>query len=353
MQTNSIGRRNRTDVFIIWWWQSWMSAAQQCIAKDIKYLMVDANKEAWVSREKRYDTLKLYTPKWLSSLRWLKIKIPWNRPTKNDMSRYLKEYEWKIWIKIKYNTRVNSIAKSNQNKFIISTLDNKSELVTEYTAKNIIIATWPFKDKHVPEFADKLNPSIQQLHSSEYISPQQIKNDEVVVVWWWNSWHQISDELDTYWKKVLYSSWSNHKQKFNTSLQRALARLKFNLIDFTSNLYPCNSESKDVLMPWQDIIFGKKYNNLIKIPYIIDANADWLKLSSWDFLKINSVVRCTWYKNKYPWINIEGLLDEEWKIIQKNGMTEVPWIYSMDCIARIDSSVRIARQIVDNIKIKN
>lgn len=331
-----------TDVFVVWWCQSWMAVAQQCIKNDVKYILVDSNSKAWDSWKNRYDSLKLFTPAWLSSLPWLKMNIKSNRPTKDDMANYLADYESEIGIDVNYNTSVVNIEKDN-GKFIISSKGVNTNDIIQHTANNIVIATWPFKDKIVPKFSNNLSSSVQQLHSSEYKSPSQIESDKVLIVWWWNSWYQIADELDKSWKEVFHSTrWSILKTP-EINLKWLIAKLKFNMKDNFWD-YPCSTESNDIPVPWQDIVFWKKYNNLKSIKDVIDCYSSWVIVSNWDKIQTDSVIRCTWFKNQYPWLNVEWVLDKQWDILHKNGITKIPWFYTIDCVGRIDSSARIARR---------
>ena len=49
-------------------------------------------------------------------------------------------------------------------------------------ARQVIVATGPFRQLNVPEFAGELDPSITQLHSHEYRNPAQLRAGAVLVV---------------------------------------------------------------------------------------------------------------------------------------------------------------------------
>ena len=61
--------------------------------------------------------------------------------------------------------------------FVASTLDG-----ARLAARQVIVATGPFRQPNVPAFAGELDPSIQQLHSHEYRNPGQLRDGPVLVV---------------------------------------------------------------------------------------------------------------------------------------------------------------------------
>jgi putative flavoprotein involved in K+ transport len=65
----------------------------------------------------------------------------------------------------------------------------------EYEAANVIVATGSQRDPLVPSFSRELDPSIRQLHSSEYRDPSQLREGGVLVVGAGNSGADIAIEV--------------------------------------------------------------------------------------------------------------------------------------------------------------
>ena len=85
--------------------------------------------------------------------------------------------------------------------------------------------------------------------------------------------------------------------------------------------------------------------------WISDAAWDLLKFDDKQSMRVKSIIRATWYEKKFPIKNVDipWLLDESWRIMQQWLITTVPWFYDMTCVPRIDSSVRVWKQIVEHI----
>ena len=52
----------------------------------------------------------------------------------------------------------------------------------QIAARQVIVASGPFREPNVPAFAGELDPSIRQLHSHEYRNPAQLRAGPVLVV---------------------------------------------------------------------------------------------------------------------------------------------------------------------------
>jgi putative flavoprotein involved in K+ transport len=61
--------------------------------------------------------------------------------------------------------------------FVVSTADG-----VRLAARQVVVATGPFRQPNVPAVASELDPSIRQMHSHEYRNPAQLKPGPVLVV---------------------------------------------------------------------------------------------------------------------------------------------------------------------------
>ena len=75
-------------------------------------------------------------------------------------------------------TRVDAVRPSDgpDGGFVVTAGERRFE------AAQVIVATGAFNQPHVPEFAIDLDPSIDQLHSSDYRNPDQLRHGAVLVV---------------------------------------------------------------------------------------------------------------------------------------------------------------------------
>jgi putative flavoprotein involved in K+ transport len=290
--------------------------AQQCQEHNINYEVVDASSRAWDVWRDRYDSLVLFTPPWLSSLPWLPMNLPfYKRPTKDHMADYLETYEKTLWLNVVHDTKVHWLQQL-WNRYFAAQAHCWSGDIIDYTAQNVVVAVWPYSSPFIPAMSEHLSPDVQQLHVSQYKNPSQIPHDSILIIWWWNSWYFCA---------------------------------KFWLLHALNGDYPCWKATPTVQIPLKDYLLWTKYTWMTKKPGVEAMSWDLVKFADNDSMRVQSIIRATWYKESYPWIDIKTLLDSRWSIIQNNWISIVPWIYDMTCIERIDSSVRVGKQIVKDI----
>jgi len=162
----------------------------------VDFVILDANLHTGDSWRKRWESLKLFTPSKFNSLPGAHFpKSGDYLPTKDEVADYLEGYARQFNLPIRHGVKVESLNRDGQGYHIAAGASN-------FSAKNVIVATGPFQAPYVPAFASELDPSIVQLHSSEYCNPQQIPAQSVLVVGAGNSGAEISLELVKAGKKV-------------------------------------------------------------------------------------------------------------------------------------------------------
>lgn len=152
------------------------------------FLILDENERTGDSWRKRWDSLQLFTPAYLNGLPGLEFPGPRSHcPTKDEMADYLEAYAARFDLPVRSAIRVNSVIKSN-GRFMVSAGDHRFE------ADNVVLATGGYQAAYVPDFAGELDDGIIQLHSSEYRTPSQLRDGDVLVVGAANSGAEIALE---------------------------------------------------------------------------------------------------------------------------------------------------------------
>jgi putative flavoprotein involved in K+ transport len=152
-------------------------------------VILDENERVGDSWRKRWDSLRLFTPAKYDGLPgWRFPARRWSFPTKDEMGDYLEAYAARFELDVRTGVKVERLSKAN-GRFVI-TADPVS-----FEAKNVIVATGSHRIPRVPSFARDLDPRIVQLHSSEYVSPAQLREGPVLVVGLGNSGAEIAYEL--------------------------------------------------------------------------------------------------------------------------------------------------------------
>ncbi|HET9779037.1 MAG TPA: NAD(P)/FAD-dependent oxidoreductase [Propionibacteriaceae bacterium] len=152
------------------------------------FVILDANERTGDSWRKRWDSLQLFTPAYLSALPGLEFPGPRNRcPTRDEMADYLETYATRFDLPVRRGLQVGTITR-NADRFVVIANDQQFE------ADNVVLATGGYQAAYLPDFADQLDAGIMQLHSSEYRTPSQLRDGDVLVVGAANSGAEIALE---------------------------------------------------------------------------------------------------------------------------------------------------------------
>jgi putative flavoprotein involved in K+ transport len=152
------------------------------------FVILDADERTGDSWRKRWDSLRLFTPAYLNALPGLEFPGPRNRcPTKDEMADYLETYVTRFDLPVRRGLQVEAITR-NADRFVIIANDHRIE------ADNIVLATGGYQGAYMPDFANELDAGIMQLHSSEYRTPSQLRDGDVLVVGAANSGAEIALE---------------------------------------------------------------------------------------------------------------------------------------------------------------
>ena len=125
----------------------------------------------------QWDTLRLFTPAWADSLPGLPIGAPrWSFPSKDEFADYLERYAATFDLPVRCSSAVERLEASGDGYAVTAG-------GIRFEADNVVVATGGFgRTPRVPAFAELLDPSIRQLHSSEYRRPAQLADGAVLVV---------------------------------------------------------------------------------------------------------------------------------------------------------------------------
>jgi putative flavoprotein involved in K+ transport len=140
------------------------------------FLILDAGARVGEVWRNRWDSLRLFTPAQYDGLPGLPLSAPrGSMPTKDDVADYLEEYAAKWSLPIALNVRVTAVEKAEHGYTLGGSMGT-------LTARHIVVATGANQVARVPSFADALDPSIYQLHSSAYHNPGSLPDGDVLIV---------------------------------------------------------------------------------------------------------------------------------------------------------------------------
>src|ERR671919_204198 len=178
---------NNVDTLVVGAGQAGLAAGYYLARSGVHFTMLDSNEEIGAAWERRWETLRLFTPARYNALPGLKFPgDPYALPGKSDVAAYLKLYARTFSLPVQQGVMVTALQRS-AGRFVATTSDGRS-----LTAASVIVATGANQRPHIPAFASSISPRIVQMHSSQYREPAQVPEGKVLVVGAGNSGAQIA-----------------------------------------------------------------------------------------------------------------------------------------------------------------
>ncbi len=160
--------------------QAGLSTAYHLKQKGRDCVVIDRNQRIGDGWRQQWDSLRLYSPAKYDGLPGMACPgEPWSFPSKDDLADYLEAYARRFDIPVRLGVRVSRLSARDAEGggFVVDTSTGR------ITCDNVVVATGTFgRTPSVPDFAKDLDPSILQLHSSEYRRPGQLRDGAVLVV---------------------------------------------------------------------------------------------------------------------------------------------------------------------------
>jgi putative flavoprotein involved in K+ transport len=206
VRTSYPSRVERFDTLVIGGGQAGLAVGHHLAERDVDFLILSGEARVGDNWRKRWDSLRLFTPAQYSGLPGMPFPAPpGHLADKDEVADYLERYAERFDLPIRLDSRVRSLTHDGER---YSVRVEGSDSVLE--AANVVVATGAAGRPRIPAFADRLAPSIVQLHSSEYHNPFELPEGPVLVVGAGNSGAQIALELARYRKVWLAGRDTGH-----------------------------------------------------------------------------------------------------------------------------------------------
>jgi putative flavoprotein involved in K+ transport len=208
----------RIDTIVIGAGQGGLSAGYHLARRGLPFLVLDADARIGDHWRDRWDTLRLYSPARYDSLPGMRFPAPSSHwPTGREMGDYLEAYARRFGLPVRNGAYVDRV-EPVEGGFVVSTADGR-----RLAARQVIVATGPFRQPHVPAFAAELDPAIRQLHSHDYHNPAQLREGPVLVVGLSHSGADIAFEAANAGHRTILSGRSHGQMPIRvTDSKRAL-----------------------------------------------------------------------------------------------------------------------------------
>jgi putative flavoprotein involved in K+ transport len=172
----TMAKIERYETVIVGGGQAGLSVGYHLKQQGRSFVILDASERIGDAWRKRWDSLRLYSPAFRDGLPGMPFPAPRTTyPTKDEMGDYLEAYATRFELPVRSATAVDALTKEG-GRYVASAGDERFE------ADSVVVATGVFRRPYTPDFAGELDPSITQLHSSDYRNPSQLQDGPVLVV---------------------------------------------------------------------------------------------------------------------------------------------------------------------------
>jgi putative flavoprotein involved in K+ transport len=308
MNTNDV--TGTLDTMIIGGGQAGLAMGYYLGKQQRKFLILDENARTGDAWRQRWDSLRVFTPAKYDGLPGAAFPAdPLSFPPKDELADYLERYAEQFELPVQHGTRVERLWREGD-LYIAASNGHRWE------ARNVVVATGAERSPKVPEFASRLDPSIVQLHSSDYRNPGQLKDGPVLVVGVGNSGAEIGIEVcRTHPTLVAGKPGGELPVKHG----RAAARFVLPLVRF-AGLHvlnvgtPIGRKAIPGLKAHGAPLIRTKTKDLAAagarlVPRVAEVDNGLPVLADGTRLEVSNVIWCTGFRDEFSWMD-PALLDD-------------------------------------------
>jgi len=291
------------DVLVVGGGQAGLAAGYYLSQRGANYVIVDACARVGDAWRTRWDSLRLFTPARLNGLPGARYPAaPGATVSKDQMADFLEAYAKRFGLRVRLGVKVHSLGRDGD-RFVTD---------AGITADHVIVATSSHGTPYVPSFASELDPSITQLHSTQYRNPSQLHGD-VLVVDAGNSGAEIA--LDAAGAK--HRTWLSgratgkipYPMVYWPPLWWIFTRPAFRGIAVVERGQPL------VRVRPQDIAAA----GIERVPRVAGVQDGKPRLEDGRVLDAGTIIWCTGFRESYAWIKLP-IADEAGRVLHRQGV---------------------------------
>ncbi len=328
--TNGLPRTETVDTVVIGSGQAGLSTGYHLSRAGRRFVILDANPRLGDNWRCHWDSLRLYSPAGLDGLPGMKFPAaPESFPGKEQVASYLESYAEAFDLPVRTSTRVHRVTRSGD-EFLVECG------TVRFVARNVVVATGTFgRNPAVPEFAHELDPSILQLHSSEYRNPQQLQDGPVLVVGASHSGCDLAFEVAGTHPTILCG---RDTGQIPVPLETRRMRMLFPLLWFVwghvmSLRTPIGRKLREHERHHGAPALRVKRKDLAAAG--VDRVTDRMTgvqegravLGDGRVVDATNILWCTGFRQDYSWIDLPVIGDDGWPLEQRGVVADVPGLY--------------------------
>lgn len=318
------------DTLVIGGGQTGLTVGHELARTRRTFVILDASDRVGDVWRNRWDSLVLFTPAGMFELPGMDFPADSEHyVTKDETADFLEKYARDQGLPVLSCTLVERL--SEDDGLFLAETDKGT-----FRAHNVVVAMADHQKPKVPSFAGELDPSITQLHSSQYQNPGSLGSGPTLVVGMGNSGADIGLELAKSQEKTYISGKPSGvipfriESWFGRKIGVKLIRFFTTKVMTTST--PIGRMMRPKMLTKAQPVVRVKPKDLAaagaeRVPRVTSVRDGIPELADGRTLHVENVVWCTGYEPGFDWIDLPAF-DEEGKPDQMRGIVEsVPGLY--------------------------
>lgn len=254
-----------------------------------------------------WHSLRLFSPAGYSSLPGWMMPPPDHKgyPTRDDVLAYLGAYEQRYDLPIRRPVRVETIERGGAGLEIVT---NQGKM----TAKMVVSATGTWSHPYVPDIAGRALFKGRQIHSADYVGPEDYAGQTVLVVGGGNSGAQIMAEI----APIARALWVTTQEPVflpddvdgRVLFERAVARMKGG-----ANDKPVGGIGDIVMVP--PVKAGRDRGDLSSVRPFDRMTPTGVVWPNGSDMAVDAVIWCTGFRPALDHLGGLGVVEDDGKVV--------------------------------------
>jgi putative flavoprotein involved in K+ transport len=309
------------DVVVIGGGQAGLSIGYFLARSGSNFAILERANELAPAWRERWDSLKLFTPRRYDALPGMPFPgDPDGYPERDEVVAYLRSYAAEFDLPVKLGSPARALRRSGDGRFEVE-LDSETLI-----ADQVVVATGPFQDPRVPDFASDLAADVVQVHSTAYRAPGDLPEGTIAVVGGGNTGFQIAEELAA--TRDVHLAIGSRQVPFP---QRFLGRDLFWWLTKTRLIEKSLETKLGKRMSQKDTLVGSKPSKSKKLgitmhPRAVAASSRAVSFEDGTSIAVDGVVWATGFRSDYSWIDAP-ITGGDGRVKHHRGVTDVPGLY--------------------------
>lgn len=313
------------DVLVIGAGQAGLAMGYHLRESGLRFQLVDGQARVGDSWRKRYDSLKLFTPRTYSALPGMALQgDPDGYAGKDEFADYLEKYANHFNLPFSMGVHIQKLQKQNGHFQAITSSGQ------EMKARMVVLASGAFQEPNIPSIAKQFSSVVTQYAADNYRNPSQISTGTTVLV--------VGDGATG--RDIAWELAESHRVFLATGRSRRLlpdrifGRNAWWWFDRLGLLRVSDANPLGRFMRRSDPFPGrnKSFKQLsLKgvnvMPRLVSVEANNVSFANQVSAKVEAVVWATGYRDQSGWVDIPEVKDARGQFIQQKGISPVKGLY--------------------------